>query len=411
MMAMYGSPSRKRRVDKEETEQGTIAASLVDSDLVPDAERAARSTTMSFIDATGRRAVSVFLDRDDYEKVEHMLTETLGRLMVECLSAFAHGRNGQIALTTRLDRNGNILNPVQHSVKVNGQTRNMLHEGLLFIHFPDDRVVVSVEPVPVMEGWRLRICVRSNKNSAEFWQSWRDFAREHNYLRGQAFFADGKIIKRKRTYSWDDILLPEKTKRMVRTHVEDFLRHRLRLKEMGVKARRGLILAGPPGTGKTLLGKVLADTLCDYVLQVEGDPLPLVGLEIKTAFAARQGKRSLIQDEAGVIMLSEEAQEDRTLWRLQNAYYYKSVAEDAKRLSKQGGVGDRYCLVFAYGKNGELSDGDVEKFKDKLIFCCPEVARQESFHVRLEHNQENVITVLRILAFCVSSQNDVGNDH
>ena len=150
--------------------------------------------------------------------------------------------------------------------------------------------------------------------------------------------------------------------------------------------------------------------VCDYVLQVEGDPLPLVGLEIKTAFAARQGKRSLIQDEAGVIMLSEEAQEDRTLWRLQNAYYYKSVAEDAKRLSKQGGVGDRYCLVFAYGKNGELSDGDVEEFKDKLIFCCPEVARQESFHVRLEHNQENVITVLRILAFCVSSQDDVDND-
>jgi cell division protease FtsH len=150
---------------------------------------------------------------------------------------------------------------VQHSVEVDGQTRNMLYEGFLFIHFPDERVVVSAHPTLVVDGWRLRICVRSNKDSAEFWRRWRDFAREHNYLRGQAFFADGEIIKRKRTRRWDDILLPEKTKRMVRTHVEDFLRHSLTLQEMGVKARRGLILAGPPGTGKTLLGKVLSDTL------------------------------------------------------------------------------------------------------------------------------------------------------
>ena len=258
---MYRSPSRKRSFDGEKSKQGMNADSLVDSDLVPDAELAARSTTMSLIDAAGRRAVSVFLDRHDYEKVEHMPNEILGYLMVECLPAFIHGRSGQIAITTRLDDQGSILNPIQHTVEINGQTRNMLSEGFLFIHFPDDRVVVSVEPVPVMGGNRLKICVRSNKNSAEFWQHWQDFAREHNYLRGQAFFADGKIIKRKRAYSWDDILLPEKTKRMVRTHVEDFLRHRLRLKEMGVKARRGLILAGPPGTGKTLLGKVLADTL------------------------------------------------------------------------------------------------------------------------------------------------------
>ena len=261
MMVMYRGPSRKRRFDGEEAKQGVNADSLVDPDLVPDAERAARSTTMSLIDAAGRRAVSVFLDRHDYEKVEHTLPEILGYLMVECLPAFVHGRNGQIAITTRLDDQGSILNPVQRSVEVNGQTRNMLHEGFLFIHFPDDRVVVSVEPVPVMGGTRLNICIRSNRNSAEFRRRWRDFTRENNYLRGQAFFADGKIIERKRTYSWNDILLPEKTKRMVRMHVEDFLRHRLRLKEMGVKARRGLILAGPPGTGKTLLGKVLADTL------------------------------------------------------------------------------------------------------------------------------------------------------
>ena len=56
-------------------------------------------------------------------------------------------------------------------------------------------------------------------------------------------------------------VLPEAVRQTVRTHVEEFLRNSERLRAMGVKARRGLILAGPPGTGKTLLGKVLADTL------------------------------------------------------------------------------------------------------------------------------------------------------
>jgi hypothetical protein len=152
MMAKSRKQSRKRSFGEEETKQGKNADSLVDLDLVPDAERAARSAKMSFIEAVGRRAVSVFLDRDDYDKVEHMFTETMGGLMIECLTAFTHSLNGQTALATRLDRNGSILNPVQHSIEVNGQTRNMLREGFLFIHFPDDRVVVYL-PVFTVVGW------------------------------------------------------------------------------------------------------------------------------------------------------------------------------------------------------------------------------------------------------------------
>jgi ATP-dependent 26S proteasome regulatory subunit len=96
----------------------------------------------------------------------------------------------------------------------------------------------------------------------EFGKHWREFTLADNYLRGRAFFADGEIIEQSRRYAWDDILLAEEVKRTIRTHVEGFLTNRDRLKALGVKARRGIILEGPPGTGKTLLGKVLANMLC-----------------------------------------------------------------------------------------------------------------------------------------------------
>jgi len=234
---------------------------LVDRELSPEAGQARIAVAMSLIDMVGRRAVAVFLGRDDYQKVEDVHRPLKSRLMLECLPGFVHERDGEIAYAVLLGEHGEVVNPIQTTVTVRGQTRVLLRAGHLFIHFPDERVVVSAEPIPVFDGERFAICVRSNVDSVQFWKQWEQYVRQHNYLRGQAFFADGEIIERTRTYGWDDILLPEKTKDLIRTHVDGFLRNRPRLKALGVKARRGLILSGPPGTGKTLLGKVLADTL------------------------------------------------------------------------------------------------------------------------------------------------------
>lgn len=234
---------------------------LVDLHLNPEAAAAARATELSFIEPAGRRAVAVFLGLQDYEKFEYMPDETLGNLMLECLPKFIHECEGQIAFATRMSDRGDAVNPILHTVTINERVRSFLREGYLFIDLPNERLAISAEEIPVVGRNRLSIVVRSNVDSAGFWQGWQDYARIHSYLRGQAFFADGEIIKRKRTYSWDDILLPDQTRRTIQTHVDGFLRNRKRLKRLGVKARRGLILAGPPGTGKTLLGKVLADTL------------------------------------------------------------------------------------------------------------------------------------------------------
>ena len=145
---------------------------------------------------------------------------------------------------------------------------------------------------------------------------------------------------------------------------------------------------------------------CDYVLQMEGNPPPLIGLEIKTVFAARQGKRQLKEDvdDGHLIVCDEAAGGGGALWKLQGSYYCNAVEKDAKRLSKEIGLSDRYCLVFAYGKNGELEDKDIEEFKNRLTDY---LANNESVTVTLTREQ----TVLCILALRVNgAQDDVDND-
>ena len=244
-----------------ESERSNPPAALVDPDLTPEAARAGRLAELCLIDSVVRRAVAVFLESDDYQKVKQTKGELMGTLLMECLSAFVHHRGGQVAYAIRLGERGELVNAVQSMVSSRSGPRLYMECGFLFVHFPRERVAISAEPVDTHTGPGLQIIVRSSHDSATFWREWEEYARGHSYLRGQAFFADGQIIERARKYTWDNILLAEPARRLIRVHVEGFLRNREVLRSHGVKARRGLILSGPPGTGKTLLGKVLADTL------------------------------------------------------------------------------------------------------------------------------------------------------
>jgi len=260
-----------RRFENENAEEALREEyPLVEKNLAPEAERARRALELALIQPMGRRASAAFLETDDYAKVQETVGDVIGCLLMECLPHLVRQLRGQIVTAGMIVSDGDggtVLNPIQHTVEVAGRTHYIVDCGYLFIHLPEERVVVSSAcKDSYHEGLVYELTVRSNRDSAAFFRRWKDFAREHNYLRGRTFFADGKIIERKRTYSWDDIILPLPVRQTIETHVEGFLRSRGRLKRLGVKARRGLILEGPPGTGKTLLGKVLADTLgCSFM--------------------------------------------------------------------------------------------------------------------------------------------------
>jgi len=252
------------REDESETRDNAPAV-LVDTVLAPEAEAARRSVELALIPAADRRAVAVFLGRDDYEKQETAATPVMASLLMECLPALVRERGGQVVLITQFQ--GDVMvNATQMTVTTGGKVRPIVVQGYVFMDLPGERIVVSVGREEEGPDVISRLVVRSSRDAVRFLRQWTAFAREHNYLRGQAFFADGKTLERKRAYTWDDIVLPESVCQAVRLHVEGFLRNVTRLRALGVKARRGLILEGPPGTGKTLLGKVLADTLdCSFI--------------------------------------------------------------------------------------------------------------------------------------------------
>lgn len=260
-------PRRRRRSRRKadifdaERSRPLLASGLVDDDLTPEAEEAARTAEMSFIEDTSLRAISVFLRTKNHDDFRQCLTSLLADMMQECLLEFVHANGGQVVLTTRINDRGQVITPIVKSVRIKDDERGFIRDGHVFIHFPKERVVVSADESFIEEEMFVIVNVCSDSDSSSFFERWEDFTVEHNFLKGRSLFASGELIQRERPYTWDDIFLPDSTMRTVQLHVESFLRDRQVLKDMGVKTRRGLLLSGPPGTGKTLLGKVLADSL------------------------------------------------------------------------------------------------------------------------------------------------------
>ena len=57
--------------------------------------------------------------------------------------------------------------------------------------------------------------------------------------------------------TWDDIILPERTKRTLR-QIQKVIESPEQARRLGVEPPSGLLLYGPPGTGKTTIAKILA---------------------------------------------------------------------------------------------------------------------------------------------------------
>jgi ATP-dependent 26S proteasome regulatory subunit len=231
---------------------------LVDVDLPLEAQQWRCLTIDSQIADERRRASAIFLGSDSLDQVERSTPVLMSKMLLECLVSFVHSRGAKVAWSTRFS--SETLNVAQQTVRVDGEVRQFLSEGQLFIYSDCERVVVTAVSEQVYPP-TVAIEVHSNQDSAAFLEEWEEYARANNYLRGQAFFADGELIEPKESHTWDSIVLSDAATRTIQTHVSGFFRDSARLKSLGVKARRGLILAGPPGTGKTLLGKVLANTL------------------------------------------------------------------------------------------------------------------------------------------------------
>jgi hypothetical protein len=75
----------------------------------------------------------------------------------------------------------------------------------------------------------------------------------------------------------DEVILPEKTLRLLERNVHDFIEQREELRRLGLAAKKGLLFYGPPGTGKTHTIRYLAGQLRDHTtLLITGEQAGLL---------------------------------------------------------------------------------------------------------------------------------------
>lgn len=85
-----------------------------------------------------------------------------------------------------------------------------------------------------------------------------NWMRDHHYLKNQTIRASGAILSNPEKQSWEDLAIPSDRLELIRRNTTEFLQRIPRYRELGVPAKRGIVLYGPPGCGKTTVGKILA---------------------------------------------------------------------------------------------------------------------------------------------------------
>ena len=59
------------------------------------------------------------------------------------------------------------------------------------------------------------------------------------------------MVHRLKSVARDEVVLPERTLRLLERNVTAFIQQRPRLRALGLPVKKGLLFYGPPGTGKT----------------------------------------------------------------------------------------------------------------------------------------------------------------
>lgn len=157
---------------------------------------------------------------------------------------------------------GPIFQMVEVGLK---KERSILSEGGAILKGKTGSIVVTVEP-----SWRsvnvMAHATEENRALAEkFYSDVDGWVSKHNFYRGQKIDASGRFLDLSGV-DYDDVILPEKTKRDIFVNVKQMIERTADYEKFGIPSKRGVIMAGPPGCGKTLVARALAKNLpCTFI--------------------------------------------------------------------------------------------------------------------------------------------------
>lgn len=138
-----------------------------------------------------------------------------------------------------------------------GRYRPTVDRALLFLRHRDgSRLVLLIDK----EELGLTI-MTVHSNASAFYERWQAFAYETAYLRGQRFYADGKLIATDPALRFSHVRLPESTRQIIKRMVIEFPASLAALRTIGLPAKRGVLFVGPPGMGKTMLCRALCQEI------------------------------------------------------------------------------------------------------------------------------------------------------
>lgn len=150
-----------------------------------------------------------------------------------------------------ISESGQEMPPLYEVVQLNSRlSDDFLVEGLAFYRSRSTKLCIRF--APTFNGLRLIVYAdwqqkdEARKIVADVWV----WARENNFLKGEAFSLCGDFLNRDGE-KWGDVFLDQKNIGAIQKAVAA-------LNKKGAHARnRGMIFMGPPGTGKTLSGRVM----------------------------------------------------------------------------------------------------------------------------------------------------------
>lgn len=142
------------------------------------------------------------------------------------------------------------------------ETKHVISEGMILILGPDNfRLAFTLEFYSSQEKEISVSVEQENKVKGEqFLTDLLDYAKQNNYLKNKKIMPDFSFLDPDNGYSWQSVILDEKTKLKITQNLNTVLNHLAIYNINKIPFKRGIVLKGVPGVGKTLIGKVLCNT-------------------------------------------------------------------------------------------------------------------------------------------------------